>query len=67
LVSFDVKIEGTTATSTSPFGCNNDGEIVGSFTDSKGAVNAVNDEGDIVGFYSDGNRVHGFVSYAGEI
>ena len=97
LVSFDVKIEGTTATSTSPFGCNNDGKIVGSFTDSKGAVhgfiyqhgrfkqfdasgssqapafnvmgtliNGVNDEGDIVGFYSDGNRVHGFVRYAGE-
>jgi probable HAF family extracellular repeat protein len=37
-VSFDVRIDGTTATSTSPFGCNNEGKVVGSFTDSKGAV-----------------------------
>jgi hypothetical protein len=29
-------------------------------------INGVNDEGDIIGFYSDGNRVHGFVRYAGE-
>jgi len=96
-VSFDVRIGGVPAMSTSPFGCNNEGKIVGSFTDSKGAVhgfiyrqgrftqfdatgssqapafnvmgtliNGVNDEGDIVGFYSDGNRVHGFVRYAGE-
>jgi len=36
--TFDVTIDGVKATSTSPFGCNNDGKIVGSFTDSKGAV-----------------------------
>lgn len=36
--TFDVKIKGTTATSTSPFGCNNEGEIVGSFTDSNGNI-----------------------------
>ena len=29
---------GVTATSTSPFGCNDEGEIVGSFTDSNGNV-----------------------------
>jgi hypothetical protein len=38
LASFDVRIKGVTATSTSPFGCNNEGEIVGSFTDGAGAV-----------------------------
>ncbi len=38
LATFDVRIKGVTAASTSPFGCNNDGEIVGSFTDGKGAV-----------------------------
>ena len=36
--TFDVTIDGVKAASTSPFGCNNDGKIVGSFTDSKGAV-----------------------------
>jgi len=36
--SFKVEIQGATATSTSPFGCNNLGEIVGSFTDAAGAV-----------------------------
>jgi hypothetical protein len=36
--TFDVKIKGTTATSTSPFGCNDEGEIVGSFTDSNGNI-----------------------------
>jgi probable HAF family extracellular repeat protein len=30
--------KGATAVSTSPFGCNNEGEIVGSFTDAAGAV-----------------------------
>jgi probable HAF family extracellular repeat protein len=34
--NFDVNIKGTTAISTSPFGCNDGGEIVGSFTDSNG-------------------------------
>jgi hypothetical protein len=37
-VTFNVSIKGMTAKSTSPFGCNNEGEIVGSFTDSSGAV-----------------------------
>jgi len=36
--TFNVKINGVTATSTSPFGCNDEGEIVGSFTDSNGNV-----------------------------
>jgi hypothetical protein len=36
--SFDVQIKGVTATSTSPFGCNDLNEIVGSFTDATGAV-----------------------------
>jgi probable HAF family extracellular repeat protein len=34
----NVKIPNVTATSTSPFGCNNRGDIVGSFTDSSGNV-----------------------------
>jgi hypothetical protein len=38
LSTFNVEIKGVTATSTSPFGCNNAGEIVGAFTDSKGSV-----------------------------
>jgi probable HAF family extracellular repeat protein len=38
LDTFDVQIAGVTAASTSPFGCSNDGRIVGSFTDSQGAV-----------------------------
>ena len=33
---FNVEIDGVTATSTTPFGCNNNGEIVGTFTDSSG-------------------------------
>jgi probable HAF family extracellular repeat protein len=36
--TFDVNINGATATSTSAFGCNNEGEIVGSFTDSNGNI-----------------------------
>ena len=36
--TFNVKINDATATSTSPFGCNDKGEIVGSFTDSNGNV-----------------------------
>jgi probable HAF family extracellular repeat protein len=36
--TFDVKIRRMTATSTSPFGCNDYGDIVGSFTDSKGNI-----------------------------
>lgn len=36
--SFNVQIKGVTVTSTSPFGCNNLGQIVGSFTDSSGNV-----------------------------
>jgi hypothetical protein len=36
--TFNVKIDGTTATSTSPFGCNDEREIVGSFTDSNGNI-----------------------------
>jgi hypothetical protein len=36
LYSFDVEIGGVTATSTTPFGCNNNGEIVGTFTDGSG-------------------------------
>jgi probable HAF family extracellular repeat protein len=36
--TFNVKIKGVTVTSTSPFGCNNEGEIVGSFTDSNGNI-----------------------------
>ena len=38
LKTFDVTINHTTAASTSPFGCNNEGEIVGSFTDSDGNI-----------------------------
>lgn len=34
--TFDVKIKGTTAASTSPFGCDSKSEIVGSFTDNQG-------------------------------
>jgi hypothetical protein len=36
--SFKVRINGVAATSTSPFGCNDQGEIVGSFTDKAGNV-----------------------------
>jgi probable HAF family extracellular repeat protein len=36
--TFNVKIKGVTAASTSPFGCNSKGEIVGSFTDKGGNV-----------------------------
>jgi hypothetical protein len=36
--TFNVKIKGVTVTSTLPFGCNDEGEIVGSFTDSNGNV-----------------------------
>ena len=36
--SFKVRINGVAATSTSPFGCNDQGEIVGSFTDKDGYV-----------------------------
>jgi probable HAF family extracellular repeat protein len=36
--TFDAKIKHTTATSTSPFGCNDEGDIVGSFTDSNGNI-----------------------------
>lgn len=38
LVTFNVSIKGVTVTSTSPFGCSNQGEIVGSFTDVHGNV-----------------------------
>ncbi|MBV8114220.1 MAG: hypothetical protein JO300_05730 [Silvibacterium sp.] len=38
LFTFDVVINGVTATSTSPFGCNNRGQVVGSFTDVNGDV-----------------------------
>ena len=38
LSSFKVTIRGATAVSTSPFGCNNEGEIVGSFIDAAAAV-----------------------------
>jgi len=38
LATFDVRIKGTTAVSTSPFGCNDADEIVGAFTDTAGAV-----------------------------
>jgi hypothetical protein len=37
-LTFNVTINGVTATSTSPFGCNDEGEIVGSFTDSHGNI-----------------------------
>jgi hypothetical protein len=50
LTSFDVKIKGLTVTSTSPLGCNNRGEIVGTFTDSKGNVQNVH------GFIFSGGR-----------
>jgi len=36
--SFKVRINGVAATSTSPFGCNDQGEIVGSFIDNAGNV-----------------------------
>jgi len=36
--SFKVRINNVAAASTSPFGCNDDGEIVGSFTDKAGNV-----------------------------
>lgn len=36
--TFNVRIDGVTAPSTSPFGCNNKDEIVGTFTDSSGQV-----------------------------
>jgi hypothetical protein len=36
--TFNVTIRGVTVTSTSPFGCNDEGEIVGSFTDGNGNV-----------------------------
>jgi hypothetical protein len=36
--TFNVEIDGVTASSTSPFGCNNNGEIAGTFTDSSGNV-----------------------------
>jgi probable HAF family extracellular repeat protein len=36
--TFKVTINGVKATSTSPFGCNDEGEIVGSFTDRNGNV-----------------------------
>jgi hypothetical protein len=36
--TFNVKIKGVTVTSTSPFGCNDRGEIVGAFTDSNGNI-----------------------------
>jgi hypothetical protein len=39
--TFNVKIKGVTVTSTLPFGCNDEGEIVGSFTDSNGNVHGV--------------------------
>jgi hypothetical protein len=35
--TFNVEIDGVTATSTTPFGCNNNSEIVGTFTDGSGA------------------------------
>ena len=38
LSTFNVELKGVTAKSTSPFGCNNAGEIVGAFTDGKGSV-----------------------------
>ena len=37
-LTFNVRINGMAATSTSPFGCNDQGEIVGSFTDATGNV-----------------------------
>lgn len=36
--TFNVVIKGVTVTSTSPFGCNDEGEIVGSFTDGNGNI-----------------------------
>jgi hypothetical protein len=36
--TFNVTIRGVTVTSTSPFGCNDEGEIVGSFTDGNGNI-----------------------------
>ena len=36
LYTFNVEIGGVTATSTTPFGCNNNGEIVGTFTNGSG-------------------------------
>jgi hypothetical protein len=36
LYTFNVEIGGVTATSTTPFGCNNNSEIVGTFTDGSG-------------------------------
>lgn len=38
LFALDVEINGLSATSTSPFGCNNKGQVVGSFTDANGNV-----------------------------
>jgi len=37
-VTFNVQIKGATAVSTSPFGCNDEGGIVGTFTDAAGDV-----------------------------
>jgi hypothetical protein len=36
--TFNVRIRGVTVTSTEPFGCNNENQIVGSFTDAAGGV-----------------------------
>lgn len=38
LFTLNVEIEGVTAASTSPFGCNDRGQVVGSFTDANGDV-----------------------------
>ena len=38
LFTLNVEIDGVTAASTSPFGCNNSGNVVGSFTDANGNV-----------------------------
>ncbi len=38
LFTLNVEIDGVTAASTSPFGCNDRGQVVGSFTDSNGNV-----------------------------
>jgi probable HAF family extracellular repeat protein len=36
--TLNVELDGVTAASTSPFGCNNNGDVVGSFTDANGNV-----------------------------
>ena len=67
-VTFDVRIRGVTVASTSPFGCNNENQIVGSFTDATGGVHGfIFTDGRFVQFDAPGSSQETAFGVAGTI